>query len=153
MAEYKRPESVLVVIHTTDLQVLLLQRRHPADAWQSVTGSLERDERPIEAAIREVFEETGLQVEEDALRDWHLQRRFEILDAWRSRFAPGVSHNIEHRFSLCLPDPQPVQLAPAEHCAQQWLSAFEAAKLTFSWTNREAIEALIAEAADPAGNR
>ena len=37
---YKIPESVLVVIHTPDLQVLLIRRADAAeDFWQSVTGS------------------------------------------------------------------------------------------------------------------
>ena len=57
---YKRPESVLVVIHTERGEVLQLRRREPADFWQSVTGSLHAGETPLQAAIREVREETGL---------------------------------------------------------------------------------------------
>ena len=64
--QYKRPESVLVVIYTISGEVLLLERRQPAGFWQSVTGSLAWDEAPREAAIREVSEETGL-LEQDRL--------------------------------------------------------------------------------------
>ena len=39
MTAYKRPVSVLVVIHTADLQILLLERAAHAGYWQSVTGS------------------------------------------------------------------------------------------------------------------
>src|SRR5690606_4956439 len=57
---YKLPVSALVLIHTADLQVLLLERADKSGYWQSVTGSLEEGETPREAAIREVREETGL---------------------------------------------------------------------------------------------
>ena len=44
MRSHKRPISVLVVIHTPDWQVLLLERASHAGYWQSVTGSQEGDE-------------------------------------------------------------------------------------------------------------
>ena len=59
-AQYKIPESVLVVIHTADLQVLLLERADKAGFWQSVTGSRDPHEaRLADTAQREVREETG----------------------------------------------------------------------------------------------
>lgn len=136
---YKRPVSVLVVIHTATFQVLLLERVVPPGFWQSVTGSLEVDESPLQAAIREVNEETGLAVSSSQLRDWHSTNRFEILKEWRARYAPDVTHNTEHVFSLCVPAPQPIRLAPAEHRMQLWLPLEEAAGKASSWTNREAI--------------
>ena len=36
---YKIPVSVLVVIHTPDMRVLLLERADHPGYWQSVTGS------------------------------------------------------------------------------------------------------------------
>ena len=59
-SEFRRPESVLVVVHTTARECLLLRRVAPADFWQSVTGTLGWDETAAEAAAREVREETGL---------------------------------------------------------------------------------------------
>ena len=41
---YKQPVSVLVVIHTPQLDVLLLERAGNPGLWQSVTGSREGDE-------------------------------------------------------------------------------------------------------------
>jgi dATP pyrophosphohydrolase len=38
---HKIPESVLVVIHTSDLDVLLIERADRPGFWQSVTGSLD----------------------------------------------------------------------------------------------------------------
>jgi dATP pyrophosphohydrolase len=135
----KRPVSVLVVIHTPDLQILLLERATHAGYWQSVTGSQEGDETLGATAVREVGEETGIAVSPGDLRDWQLQHRFEIFSEWRHRYAPGVTHNTEHVFSLELPAPRPVTLAPDEHLAYRWLPWREAAAQCFSWTNHDAI--------------
>jgi dATP pyrophosphohydrolase len=63
-AQYKIPESVLVVIHTADLQVLLIERADRPGFWQSVTGSKDvEDELLLETAVREVGEETGIIVQ------------------------------------------------------------------------------------------
>ena len=139
----KLPESVLVVIHTPDLQVLLLERAQRPGFWQSVTGSLERaDEPPAQAAGREVQEETGIEAAPAQLVDWKLAQAFEIYAHWRGRFPPGTTHNTEHVFSLCLPAPVAVQLAPQEHRAQRWLPWRQAAEACFSWSNRDAIRML-----------
>jgi len=136
---YKKPVSVLVVIHTPALDVLLLERaRHPG-FWQSVTGSQEDDEPLPETARREVREETGIDANAGEFVDWHLSNRFEIFAGWRDRYAPGVMHNTEHVFSLCVPAPRAVSVAAEEHLAWRWLPWREAAAACFSWTNRDAI--------------
>lgn len=140
-AEYKRPESVLVVIYTAAGEVLLLERQQPPGYWQSVTGSLQWGETPAAAARRELLEETGLQAGERLL-DCGYRNRFEILPAWRSRYAPDVQTNTEHVFRLELPEPVPVTLNPAEHRAAQWLPARIAALRAASYTNQTAIERL-----------
>lgn len=140
---WKIPESVLVVIHTADLQVLLLERAAHPGFWQSVTGSLDREDEPLaETCRREVMEETGIDTAAYDLRDWHLEHHFEIFKHWRSRYAPGVTHNLEHVFGLRLPAPVPVQLSPDEHRAWQWLPWQQAAERCFSWTNVSAIRLL-----------
>ena len=150
---YKKPVSVLVVIHTVALDVLLLERaRHPG-FWQSVTGSQEGDESLIETARREVAEETGIATATVDFIDWQLTNRYEIFAEWRYRYAPGITHNTEHVFSLCLPEQCPVTIAPDEHLGYRWLPWREAAKACFSWSNRDAIielpERLGLEAAPP----
>ncbi|MDR3300130.1 MAG: dihydroneopterin triphosphate diphosphatase [Candidatus Accumulibacter sp.] len=136
---YKKPVSVLVVIHTAALEVLLLERASHAGFWQSVTGSQENDETPIETAQREVAEETGIAAPPEAFRDWRITNTFEILAAWRHRYAPGVTRNTERVFSLELPQAQAIRLAPDEHLAYLWLPWREAAAKCFSWSNRDAI--------------
>lgn len=137
--KYKKPVSVLVVIHTAALDVLLLERaRHPG-FWQSVTGSQEDDEPLLETARREVREETGIVAVPTDFIDWQQTNRYEIFAEWRYRYAPGVTHNIEHVFSLCLPEPSDVTIAPDEHLAWRWLPWRQAAEACFSWSNRDAI--------------
>jgi dATP pyrophosphohydrolase len=140
---YKIPRSVLVVIHTPDLQVLMMERAGWQGFWQSVTGSVANESEPLrDTAIREVREETGLDATRYDLRDWGIENRFEIFKKHRSRYAPGVTHNIEHVFSMEVPEPLPVTLDPGEHLSFKWLPYREAAALTISWTNRDAILAL-----------
>ena len=140
MQQYKIPRSVLVVIHTADLQVLLIERAAAPGFWQSVTGSLDREDEALAVtAAREVAEETGIDATRYALSDWGIENRYEIFKRWRNRYAPGITHNTEHVFGLVLPAPVPVVLAPGEHVAQVWLPWREAAAKCFSWTNRDAI--------------
>lgn len=136
---YKKPVSVLVVIHTPALDVLLLERaRHPG-FWQSVTGSQEDDEPLLETARREVREETGIDAKAGEFIDWQLTNRFEIFAEWRDRYAPGVTENTEHVYSLCVPEKGRVTIAADEHLAWRWLPWRDAAAACFSWSNRDAI--------------
>lgn len=139
---YKIPVSVLVLIHTPDLQVLLINRADKPGFWQSVTGSIEQGETLRETAIREVQEETGLAADAYKLEDWQLSQVYEIYPHWRYRYAPGVTENTEHVFGLELPSALPVTLNPREHVDYVWVDWREAATRVFSWTNVEALRAL-----------
>lgn len=139
-AGFKLPVSVLVVVHTADLEVLLLERASRPGFWQSVTGSLDRPEEPLEAAAaRELKEETGIDAAQGRLSRWNVVNTFEIFQQWRHRYAPGVLHNTEHVFGMALSDRLPVALSPTEHTAFAWLPWREAAEKCFSWSNRDAI--------------
>jgi dATP pyrophosphohydrolase len=139
---HKIPESVLVVIHTADLEVLLIERADRPGFWQSVTGSLDRVDEPLlETAARELFEETGIHADGDTIRlhDWQLSNVYEIYQTWRHRYAPGITHNTEHVFSVCVPRDIPITLAPREHLQYAWLPLLAAADRCFSSSNAEAI--------------
>lgn len=153
---YKIPESVLVVIHTADLDVLLIERADKRGYWQSVTGSKDTlDEPLIDTAMREVAEETGIIVGDQPastphqapharvpranLRDWHLSNVYEIYPVWRHRYAPGITWNTEHVFGLLVPRGIPITLAPREHLDYLWLPYRAAADQCFSPSNAEAI--------------
>jgi len=139
---FKIPLSVLVVIHTPALEVLLIERADAPGFWQSVTGSKDAENEPFEAtAVREVWEETGLDARAPGhvLTDWALENVYEIYPQWRHRYAPGVTHNTERVFGLCIPQPVTVNLSAREHRAQRWLPRLEAADLCFSPSNAEAV--------------
>jgi dATP pyrophosphohydrolase len=139
---FKTPISALVLIYTVDLQVLIMERADKPGYWQSVTGSLEQAETPLQTAIREVQEETGLDAAKYTLQDWHASNIYEIYPHWRHRYAPEVTHNTEHLFGLLLPEPLPIKMAPNEHVQYEWVDWREAAKRVFSWTNVDALSKL-----------
>lgn len=148
MSIHKIPQSVLVVIHAPNLDVLLIERAKQPGFWQSVTGSKDFEHEDwAETAIREVQEETGIAVgsphmpgvPRSALQDWALENVYEIYPIWRARYAPGVTHNTERVFGLCVPRDTPIVLAPREHTQHVWLPWQAAADRCFSPSNAEAI--------------
>jgi dihydroneopterin triphosphate diphosphatase len=146
---YKIPQSVLVVIYTTEWDVLLLRRTEAEiDApafWQSVTGSKDGMDEPwAETAAREVLEETGFDCRPGSalanqLQDWGLENIYPIYPRWLHRYAPGVIHNTERVFGLQVPPRSTVRLNPREHTHYQWLPYRAAADACFSPSNAEAI--------------
>src|SRR6185295_9668221 len=110
---YKIPRSTLVVIHILESEVLLIERADHRGYWQSVTGSQDEGETTLQTAVREAKEETGIDMHDPAasgatITDWEKQNTYEIYPIWRHRYAPGVTHNVEHVFGLLLPGRVPV---------------------------------------------
>jgi dATP pyrophosphohydrolase len=137
---YRRPESVLIVIYTDGGEFLLLERRRPLGFWQSVTGSLEWGEFADSAARREVLEETGIR--QGVLVNLQWTQVYDILPAFGKVYAPGITRNLEHAFSLRLAQRVPVTLSDPEHVRFKWASGVEAVDTVSSSTNRAVIEAL-----------
>jgi len=137
---YRRPESVLIAIYTDGGEFLLLERRRPLGFWQSVTGSLEWGESADSAARREVVEETGIR--QGVLVNLQWTQVYDILPAFGKVYAPGITRNLEHAFSLRLTQRLPVILSDSEHVQYRWVSGAEAADMVSSSTNRTIIESL-----------
>ena len=137
---YRRPESVLIVIYTEGGEFLLLERRRPPGFWQSVTGSLEWGEFADDAARREVIEETG--ITQGVLVNLQWTQVYEILPAFGKVYAPGITRNLEHAFSLRLAQRVPVTLSDSEHAQYRWASGDEAVTMVSSSTNRIIIQDL-----------
>ena len=62
--QYRNPLPAAAVIVPQDDRVLLVRRKYEprAGAWSLPAGFMEIDESPVEAAVRETREETGLEV-------------------------------------------------------------------------------------------
>lgn len=137
---HKIPVSVLVVIHTPDLHVLVMERADRPGFWQSVTGSCDALDEPLsDTARREVFEETGIDAAQHHLIDWGHHIEYEIYPHWRHRYAPGITRNTEHWFGLLVSGKVPVRMSPREHVQAEWLPYQDAAARCFSRSNAEAI--------------
>lgn len=130
-----------MVVYTEKGDVLLLHRADVPGFWQSVTGSLEPGENTTQAAIRELQEETGLLAVD--LMDHQTSVRFPIRGAWRARYAPEITHNEEHWFSVCVADRVSIALQPDEHSEYRWMQLPDAVQLATSPTNRQALEELV----------
>ncbi|MDE0005991.1 MAG: dihydroneopterin triphosphate diphosphatase [Rhodospirillaceae bacterium] len=163
VAEFRRPESVLVVVYTPRRECLLLERVSPRDFWQSVTGTLQWGETRVAAAVREMREETDLVCaapkpdavapessrregthggRQPVLTETNVTNRYPILPEWRHRYAPGVTENLEHLLYLELPETCRVTLNDKEHVGYRWMDLEEAIRTVTSWTNRAALERL-----------
>lgn len=139
----KNPISVLVILHDGAGNALMLERADYAGFWQSITGSLEHNETPFVAALREVAEETGIILRSEQLNDWHKHIEFEIYPHWRHRYPAGITHNREHWFSAQIPHDS--HLILSEHTAAQWLPIQDAAELAFSPSNKQALQYLLTQ--------
>lgn len=148
---FKRPESVLVVLFDEYFRVLVLQRDDDANFWQSVTGSLEANEVPIQTAYREVLEEIGLDISKATslsgqskvgqIADCRLINQYVIREDWRYRYAPGTRHNFEYVF--CAQIPSTTNIVLTEHLQYLWLSKQDAIQKVWSNTNKQAIERFV----------
>lgn len=128
-----------MVVHTAT-HIMLIKRIDHADFWQSVTGSLEWGEAPESAALRELEEETGIQV--NTLRTTGITRSYAILDEWKERYPPGSERNREHLFYCYLEQQPEIRIDPSEHTDLMWLDFHQAQAKVFSWSNKLAIQLL-----------
>lgn len=128
--------SAYIVRHTAEGPRYLLIRRcgqYLSGTWQMVTGGIEEGETAVEAALREIFEETGLTPETlysaDAVETFYFQKENKI---------------------LCVPvfiafvEEEKVSLSPGEHDAYEWLP-FEEAQKRLIWAEQKRVIAQVHE--------
>ncbi|MDT0594681.1 dihydroneopterin triphosphate diphosphatase [Glaciecola petra] len=134
---------MLVVIFNQYNQVLVLQRDDDANFWQSVTGSMEQDEVPVSTALREVKEETGIDIKaaRHSLMDCRQTNQYTIREDWRHRYAPGITLNFEYVFCVQVASDSKITLT--EHLSYLWLDKSAAIAKVWSNTNKQAIEAFV----------
>ncbi len=139
--QFKRPESILLVVYTAAGQTLLLNRIPPRSFWQSVTGSLSwPDESPLQAAVRELKEETGISSDTAKLEDWKKTYTYSILAEFLYKYEAGVTQNLEHMFSIEVPKVEPIEILRTEHVDYCWTEFDKAIDMVWSWSNREALQ-------------
>ncbi|GAA0853453.1 dihydroneopterin triphosphate diphosphatase [Aliiglaciecola litoralis] len=136
---FRRPESALIVIYDQDNRVLLLQRQDDANFWQSVTGTLEVDEDAMQTAIREVKEETGIDIQAGGLElvDCRSTNQYVIREAWQHRYPPGNKINTEYVFAWQVKGDERIILT--EHTSYIWLDKASAIDKAWSPSNQQAI--------------
>lgn len=99
---------IAYVIH--DGKFLLLKRNHEPKVWGPPGGRLEMDENPAEGILREVKEESGLNI-----------RVMAPADIWYGSFRGGILVSIDY---LAETDSNEVRISD-EHCAFQWATIDE----------------------------
>ena len=140
------PRQVLVYVYRRGPEFLLLRRVDRLGGfWQGVTGAPEWGERDDEAAVREVLEETGLDVS-GTLRPlgyrYELQR--EEAEEWSAAlwdrvYEAGVETVSEDVYIAEAPPGQEPELAPNEHDDYRWCELEEALRLLKFEENREGL--------------
>ncbi len=122
--------------------MLALKRTRPFEFWQSITGSLLEGESHVNAAVRELHEETGIAASPDSLSYTGVSRVFVIDPRWRHKYPDGIVENVEFEWHLPLESRADVALNPAEHSNFEWLPIDVAIERFWSWTNVEALEGI-----------
>jgi dATP pyrophosphohydrolase len=143
---YRRPDTVLIYLYrrgnaatavasetaTTEVAVrYLLLQRHPkhtqsGDIWQTVVGSVRWGEERIEAARREVFEETGLTLLRGVTAiGYAFSFPIHLPEDQESWYPPGQTTIDNTVYAAETVDARPVRLCP-EHQAYGWFTFEEA---------------------------
>jgi len=143
----RRPYSVQVfLVQWVDHQFryLLFHRKARPELglpefWQGISGALESGESFIDAAFREVVEETGFTL--DSLSDTGFQHSYAIRPEWRKHYGLEPTKVIERIFVALLA----VSLEPvlsSEHQSWRWCSQAEAESLLTFGGNAQCIQAV-----------
>lgn len=146
---FRVPRQVLVYLFrrtaSGDAEFLLLKRLpEHGGFWQGITGSPEGDENDEDAAIREVREETGLDI---AGRLEALDFRYELHwheddpVRWERLYGPNVGAVPEEVYTAEVLNGWEPVLAPLEHEAFRWCTFDRALELLKWENNRRALVA------------
>ena len=112
-------------------EYLLLHRVTKLESfWQGVTGALEGGETLLQAAAREVLEETGFRPAN--IRSLDFTYSFPVIGEWRKSFGPGPVEIVEHVFVAEVDGRDPT--LSQEHDAWEWLTPGEAVGM-LKWPN------------------
>nr|BAL58927.1 nucleotide phosphate derivative pyrophosphohydrolases, MutT/NUDIX family protein [Candidatus Acetothermum autotrophicum] len=138
----RQPIQVLVyaVRRVGDHWEYLLLRRilSRGGFWQGVTGGVRQNEGLVEAARRELLEETGLVPA--LLERVDYSYSFPLDDEWRHLYSPDVKEIMEYIFVAHVGAQQEPRIDPREHDAWRWCCFKEALELLHWPENKEALK-------------
>ncbi len=136
----REPYQVLVFVCKNikgKIEYLLLKRAD-LHVWQGVAGGGEDGESPLEAAIRETAEETGLDVSEiQQLPDIKMIPVLDVVDCYL--WGKDVTEIPEYAFVAYIKGPVSIALSE-EHEEKRWCDCKEAMKLLEWESSRRAID-------------
>jgi len=143
----RRPQSVQVFLvrQLESIRSYLLLHRNAMPRlglpafWQGVTGALEPGESFLDAALREVREETAIQLATAIAAQF--SQRFPIRPEWRGSYGEGPTEVEEQVFYAFVPEAVLPALS-AEHQAWRWCTYGEAEQLLTFGANKECLQAV-----------
>jgi lipoyl(octanoyl) transferase len=130
---------VKVLVHDRDRVLLLHRKPERGNYWQPITGTIEESESPLQAARRELLEETGHALEPEPI---DLVQSFMIESQFLSSRYPSPIIASEIGYAVEVDSSRPLELDAAEHDTYGWFT-FADAYERIRWTDdREALERL-----------
>lgn len=115
----RKVQVVLFYCDTNHKKHILLLKVNEARGlfWQNVTGGVEKNEKYIQAAVREAQEETGLE-ENNIYQILRTGIRLRFMDQWKKSVTEKV-------FLIHCKNFWEVELDPNEHCEFKWINEDE----------------------------
>ncbi len=137
----RQPIQVLVyptMITEGQRQYLLLHRTAARGAfWQGVTGGLEYDEDLLQAAKRELLEETGFSA--SCIQRIDYSYSFQLDEKWAGLYAADVKQIVEYVFIAPIDAPGDPTIDPYEHDRWKWCDLSCALELLAWPENKKAL--------------
>ena len=122
-----------------DLEYLMLKRvKDRGGFWQGVTGAPENDETLSEAAIRELYEETGYNPLNLIKTD--ISYIIPMEDRWKDIYPEETTEIPEYLFIAKIDESSPPKIDPIEHNDWKWCSYQEAMNLLSLEDNKTALD-------------
>ena len=139
MPNFRLPIQVCIFLYRERMgkrEYLLLHRvADRGSFWQGITGAPEEEETLLQAAMREVLEETGFTPRK--VRSIGFTYRFPISDEWREAYSPNTDEIVEHVFVAKVDGSAPT--LSGEHDVWQWRTPDEASRMLKWQTNIDAL--------------
>ena len=139
---YRTPIQVLVYPFKQSeekIEYLLLKRTQERGGfWQGVTGHIERSEKLIDGAKRELLEETSY-IPKFIFQTEH-SYTIEITEEMKDQYSSDITELTEHVFLARIDQEDDPTLDPVEHVDWRWCSYEEALELLEWEENKKALE-------------